>query len=379
MRSEFKRIGEFIRKINVRNTQLNVTKLMGINIDKFFMPSVANTVGTDMAKYQIVKKGQFACNRMHVGRDKRLPVALSRQEDIIVSPAYDVFEVIDQEILNPEYLMMWFLREEFDRNAWFYTDADVRGGLAWEDFCNIRLPVPSIIQQEKAVKAYKIIDDKISLNNNIIKKLEETIHCIYKQLFVTNKSISKSKVSILGRYIETNPQLSLKRNTVSTYVGMKDITTTMGITGFIKRDFRGGSKFQNNDTLLARITPCLENGKTAFVDILEDGEIAAGSTEFIVMRGKENISPYWVYCLARDKNFRSYAISSMVGSSGRQRVHEEYLDEYVLPEIDYNKMEDFHNTVDPLFKMIKLKNKQSKKLLIVKSIILSNLVKLGVK
>ncbi|MDA4081885.1 MULTISPECIES: restriction endonuclease subunit S [Bacillus] len=185
MKSNYKRIGDYIQEVNVRNTNLNVSNLLGINIDKFFMPSVANTVGTDMTKYKIVKNGQFACNRMHVGRDKRLPVALSKQvDDIIVSPAYNVFEVTDKEALDPEYLMMWFLREEFDRNAWFYTDADVRGGLDWKGFCNMQLPIPTISKQRAIVKEYNVLIDRINLNNHTIQKLEETAQAIYKQWFV---------------------------------------------------------------------------------------------------------------------------------------------------------------------------------------------------
>ena len=130
MKSNYKKIGDHIREVNVRNTELKANTLLGINIDKYYMPSVANIVGTDMSVYKIVKRNQFACNRMHVGRDYRLPVAMSKTEnDFIVSPAYDVFEITDTEKLLPEYLMMWFSRAEFDRNAWFFTDADVRGGL----------------------------------------------------------------------------------------------------------------------------------------------------------------------------------------------------------------------------------------------------------
>lgn len=107
------------------------------------MPSVANVVGTDMSVYKTVKRNQFACNRMHVGRDYRLPVSMSRiDNEFIVSPAYDVFEIRDTDILDPEYLMMWFSRSEFDRNAWFYTDADVRGGLHWKALCDMQLPIP---------------------------------------------------------------------------------------------------------------------------------------------------------------------------------------------------------------------------------------------
>ena len=185
MKSSYKKIGDFITLVNNRNIDFEVNDLRGINIEKYFMPSVANTIGTDMSKYKIVKNGQFACNRMHVGRDGRLPIALWKGEhNIIVSPAYDVFEITDTENLDSDYLMMWFLRREFDRNAWFYTDADVRGGLKWEDFCNLQLPVPPITKQREIVKDYKVFEDRININNKIIQKLEETAESIYNHWFV---------------------------------------------------------------------------------------------------------------------------------------------------------------------------------------------------
>lgn len=185
MKSNYRRLGDLICEVNNRNTELRVTNLLGINIDKFFMPSVANVIGTDMTSYKIVKKDQFACNRMHVGRDQRLPVSLSKDSnDFLVSPAYDVFEVIDTQELLPEYLMMWFSRREFDRNAWFYTDADVRGGLNWKDFCNMELPVPDIAKQREIVKEYNVLVNRIALNNQLNQKLEETAQAIYKQWFV---------------------------------------------------------------------------------------------------------------------------------------------------------------------------------------------------
>jgi type I restriction enzyme S subunit len=185
MKSNYRRLGDYIREVNNRNTELRVTNLLGINIDKFFMPSVANVVGTDMTSYKIVNTGQFACNRMHVGRDQRLPVALSRDpSDFLVSPAYNVFEVIDPNVLLPEYLMMWFSRREFDRNVWFYTDADVRGGLNWKDFCNMELPVPDIAKQREIVKEYNVLVNRIALNNQLNQKLEETAQAIYKQWFI---------------------------------------------------------------------------------------------------------------------------------------------------------------------------------------------------
>lgn len=185
MQSSYKRLGDYIREIKIKNIDLKATLLLGINIDKFFMPSVANVVGTDMANYRIVSKNQFACNRMHVGRDYRIPIALSNKEEpFMVSPAYDVFEIVDQTFLLPEYLMMWFSRKEFDRNAWFHTDADVRGGLPWKAFCDLKIPIPSPERQLEIVKEYHVIQNRIKLNNQLITKLEETAQAIYKQWFV---------------------------------------------------------------------------------------------------------------------------------------------------------------------------------------------------
>jgi len=184
MKSNFKRLGDYIKVVKVRNVHLKAEKLLGINIDKFFMPSVANVIGTDMSVYKIVKNNQFACNRMHVGRDYRLPVSLSKtDEEFMVSPAYDVFEIHKTETLCPEYLMMWFTRREFDRNAWFFTDADVRGGLHWEALCDMQLPIPSITKQREIVKEYNVILNRIAINQQLIKKLEETVQAIYKQWF----------------------------------------------------------------------------------------------------------------------------------------------------------------------------------------------------
>ena len=185
MQSSYKRLGDYIQVLKEKNVDLRATKLLGINIDKFFMPSVANIVGTDLSNYKIVKKNQFACNRMHVGRDYRIPIALSNDEnEFIVSPAYDVFEIIDTNALLPEYLMMWFRRKEFDRNTWFHTDADVRGGLPWEAFSNLKLPIPSPEKQQVIVNEYHTIQNRINLNNQLIAKLEETAQTIYKQWFV---------------------------------------------------------------------------------------------------------------------------------------------------------------------------------------------------
>lgn len=187
MKSNYKTLGDYIQEVKARNSDFSAKDLLGINIDKFFMPSVANIVGTDLSTYRIVQKNQFACNRMHVGRDYRIPISLSRRDEpFMVSPAYDVFEIKDTEVLDPEFLMMWFSRAEYDRNAWFYTDADVRGGLPWKSFTDMKFPLPSPHVQKSLVAEYNSIKNRINLNKKLIQELEQTAHAIYKEWFVTN-------------------------------------------------------------------------------------------------------------------------------------------------------------------------------------------------
>lgn len=180
----YKRLGDLVKFISKKNVEGTAVILYGINIDKFFMPSVANTIGVDLKKYKVVTKHQFACNRMHVGRDERLPISMSTHDyDFIVSPAYDVFELTSKDVL-PEYLMMWFSRKEFDRQCWFYTDADVRGGLSLDALKSIEILIPSIEEQRELVKQYHTISDKIKVNEQICEKLEATAQTLYKHWFV---------------------------------------------------------------------------------------------------------------------------------------------------------------------------------------------------
>ena len=183
----YQRLGDYIREVNVRNRDLKVTKPMGINIDKHFMSSVANVIGTDLSTYKLVSRMQFACNLMHVGRDEKIPMAmLTEDKTIIVSPAYFVFEVIESNVLLPQYLMMWFRRKEFDRNAWFYTDADVRGGMSKEALLDMQLPIPSLTRQREIVSEYETLTNRIRLNNQMIQHLEATAQALYRKTFVDN-------------------------------------------------------------------------------------------------------------------------------------------------------------------------------------------------
>ena len=180
MKSNYDILGNHIRLIDTRNRESITDRVLGINIDKFFMPSVANVIGTDLSKYKLITKGKFACNPMHVGRDERLPVALyDEEEPAIVSPAYFMFEVVDNSILNEDYLMMWFRRPEFDRICWLHTDGSVRGGITWDDICRLELPIPPIENQLEIVNSYKAITERIALKQKINDNLRASASIMF--------------------------------------------------------------------------------------------------------------------------------------------------------------------------------------------------------
>ncbi|SEH39239.1 restriction endonuclease subunit S [Epilithonimonas hominis] len=181
----YRKIGDLIQLVDQRNKDLAISHLVGLTINKKFIPSVANTIGTDMANYKLIRKNQFACSTMQVRRDKKMPIALLKELDIaIISQAYPVFEVIDENVILPDYLMLWFSRSEFDREACFHAVGGVRGSLEWEDFCGMQLPVPSIEEQRQIVAQYQSIANKIKVNGQICEKLEATAQALYKHWFV---------------------------------------------------------------------------------------------------------------------------------------------------------------------------------------------------
>lgn len=185
MTSSYKRLGNYIQPVDNRNKELKNLNLVGLTINKVFIPSVANTIGTDMTNYKIIQKNQFACSTMQVRRDKRMPVALYNEDTpALISQAYPLFEIIDPKELLPEYLMMWFTRAEFDREACFHAVGGVRGSLEWNDFLDFKLPIPTPEKQQQLVNEYHTLQKRIDLNNQLIAKLEETAQTIYKQWFV---------------------------------------------------------------------------------------------------------------------------------------------------------------------------------------------------
>ena len=179
------RLGDYIREVDVRNRDLEVMKLLGVSISKEFVPSIANTIGTDMSSYKVVEPRQFAYGPVTSRNGDKVSIALYKDDEkAIVSQAYTIFEVKNKQELLPEYLMMWFRRPEFDRYARFKSHGSAREIFSWEEMCDVELPVPPIGQQQKMVSEYEAVTRRIRLNERIIAKLEETAQALYRKMFV---------------------------------------------------------------------------------------------------------------------------------------------------------------------------------------------------
>ena len=176
----YKTIEELVTRVDERNSDGTVSELIGVSIDKCFIKSVANTNGTDLSKYKIIRKNDFAVSLMQVSRDGKIPVArLEEYEEAIMSPAYPIFRVKDKNVILPEYLEMWFKRPEFDREAAFIAVGGVRGSMPWEEFAKMKLPVPTIEKQRKIVNAYKIVTDRIALKQKINDNLRASASIMF--------------------------------------------------------------------------------------------------------------------------------------------------------------------------------------------------------
>lgn len=184
MKSNYKRLGDYIVRSDEVNAGMEVKELLGISNKKYFQKSQTNTIGIDLTKYRVVRTNQFAFNRATTRNSERISIALNQGIDCIVSPSYRIFKSKDENQLNSEYLLMWFRRPEFDRFARFKSHGSAHEFFDWEEMCEVTLPIPSIEKQREIVREHNIIQKRIILNNKLISKLEETAQAIYKQWFV---------------------------------------------------------------------------------------------------------------------------------------------------------------------------------------------------
>ncbi len=213
MRTDYKVLGNYIRAVDERNKDLAITNLLGVSISKKFIPSIANIVGTDLSNYKIVRTGQFAYGPVTSRNGEKVSIAYLDSEDCIISSSYTVFEVVNKEELDPEYLMLWFSRPEFDRYARYKSHGSVREIFDWNELCMVELPVPSIDEQRNVVKAYKTITDRIALKQKINDNLFDTAQAIYKETISSIPAEKQESIYSILSVINGSPFASDNFNT----------------------------------------------------------------------------------------------------------------------------------------------------------------------
>ncbi|PNC06268.1 restriction endonuclease subunit S [Akkermansia muciniphila] len=274
--------------------------------------------------------------------------------------------------ISPKFIGYYLRSAEFRCQFLAFSSMTTRASLKNENLLSLKIPLPSLSIQKRIADILSAYDDLIENNRKQIKLLEEAVQRLYKEWFVDLRFPGYEKTKIvdgvpegwklcqLDNVIEFDPKIKLDKDRIKQSVPMSALSTSSMVLNeaeFGLAQSNAGSKFQNGDTLLARITPCLENGKTAYVWGIASDEGAVGSTEYIVMRSKK-LNPYMVYLLARTDDFRQAAINSMSGSDGRQRVKSDKLKKlsYLLPETEI--ILSFGRFVQPIFDQIFIRSKQ---------------------
>jgi type I restriction enzyme, S subunit len=308
MKFEIKKIGSIIEEVNLKNLNLTYKNLLGLNANKEFMPSVANQEGLDLTKYRVITQKNFAINLMQVGRDELLRVALYHdKKNSIISSAYKIFKVINEEEVIPEFLMMNFQKKEFDRFCWFISDSNIRSALEWDRFCNIEIKVPNYTDQKNLVIIYKsILEKKEKAKKNILK-----LKKILNNFFLSTKGLKNQLGKFISESVERNTG-NLSKNYLGISIKKKFIKSRLDQETFssidkhkvIKKDY------------FAFITTTSRNGEKISIAMLED-ELAIVSATYVVfnINDTNKLREKYLMLYFKENEFDRYARYHSWGSA----------------------------------------------------------------
>lgn len=354
MSVNYRKLGEIVKLIDERNKALESSEVLGISIDKEFMPSVANTIGTDLSNYKLLRMNTFACNPMHVGRDERLPVSLYKKDiPAIVSPAYFMFRINDENEVLSDFLMLLFRRDDFDRNCWFRTDGSVRGGITWNDICEIKLPIPDIKEQQKIVDAYNSITKRIQIKQKINENLEKTAQTIYRKMFVEDAD-EKWETVKLEKVIEVRygkDHKNLEEGNIPVYGS-------------------GGIMRYANKYLYDKESVMIPRKGSLNNIIYTDEPFWSVDTMFYTSMKKQNFAKYF-YEFIRTKDFLNLDTGSAVPS-----MTTDYLNNMEIMNPDNTTLEKFESKVSRLYISKKNNYKEISKLQELKQLVISRISKI---
>ncbi len=382
MKSNYKSIGELVERIDQRNTDGTVTNLIGVSIDKRFIPSVANVIGTDLTKYKVIDKYDFAVSLMQVSRDEKIPVACQTDFDrAIMSPAYPIFRVKDTNVILPEYLEMWFMRPEFDREASFIAVGGVRGSMPWDDFANMKLPVPSIMEQHEIVSGYKAITKRIKLKKQLNDNLEATALAIYKSFFVDFEPFdfvqpeSWEEVTIEDIATEiicgkTPPTVNAENYGGNVpFITIPDMHGSVYTTSTERFLSEKGVATQANKTLPQNSICVSCIASVGLVCLTAEPSQTNQQINSIVC--KKNISPFYVYI--KMSTLTDYLKQLGAGGSTTLNVNKTLFGQIPILLPDEIVMNEFHEKVQPLFSAIRANQYEMQHLELLKSLLLTQI------
>ena len=364
MKSIYKSIGELVERIDQRNTDGTVTNLIGVSIDKKFINSVANVIGTDLTKYKVIEKYDFAVSLMQVSRDEKIPVACQKEYDkAIMSPAYPIFRVKDISVILPEYLEMWFMRPEFDREASFIAVGGVRGSMPWEDFANMKLPVPSIEEQRDIVNGYKSITDRIAIKKQINDNLAEYLNCIYVEL--TQEVQDTTALSTICQYVTDKAIFSTIESGV--YISTENIlpekqgVSLFGTTSPSERVVY----FQKEDVLVSNIRPYF---KKMWFATTEGG----CNADVLCFRALNKQYSYLLKSIMFQDSFFDYVMSGAKGTK-MPRGDKNHIMQYQIPCFSDEQLQKFNSLASSIEENQALNRKEISFLESSKGILLTTL------
>ena len=322
----YDKIGNIIKQISEKNKDGLYNEVLGISIDKEFMPSVANIIGTDLKKYNIIRKNRFAFNPMHVGRDKRLPIALYKSDEpALLSPAYIMFEVTDSNV-NVNYLYLLLKSQIFDDYCWFHTDSTVRGGLSWEDFANYMIPIPDLDLQKKIVLKHKSLIERVTLledYNSILYDLLDLLYKSEKKKWVDTETIDlKSIAKLKNGYSYSSDELGASN------IGMATIKNFKKGGGFRTLGYKEiiPDKELNNDLFLKKFDIIIAHTDlTPSAEILGNVELILDTNDYDKIIPSMDLVKVWsvddeysnelLYTLIKCSGFKDLALQSKNGTT----------------------------------------------------------------
>ena len=381
MKEGYRLLGDFIQPVDERNRDLKVDYLLGVSISKQFIPSIANIVGTDLSSYKIVRTGQFAYGPVTSRNGEKISIALLRDKDCIISSSYTVFEVVNKNALDPEYLMLWFSRPEFDRYARYMSHGSVREIFDWDELCKVELPVPSIDKQRSIVKAYQTITERIELKRRINDNLEATALSIYKCFFVDYIPFGGSQPSswkevtvddIASDVICGNtPPTADPQNYGGTipFITIPDMHGSVYTTSTARFLSEKGASTQPGKMLPANSVCVSCIASVGLVCLTAEPSQTNQQINSIIC--KEQISPFYVYTKMTTLN--EYLKQLGAGGSTTLNINKTLFGQIPILLPDEASMKEYHNKVEPLFSSIRENQYEIQHLESLKHLLLSQL------